>query len=237
MSDTNTGWLGAGLDALTGLAKGAAAGSVVPGLGTIGGGLIGLATALVPHIFKPSAAPLLRAAAEVVTGKANEGDQLAELAANPAATEAFRLEVYRIAQDERAAERAADQARMDAALADVADARKLTTALASTGTKMAWAAPVVSVVIAVGFFSALALLAIKGQIADAGVSAMVNMMVGGLVAGFTQVTSFWVGSSAGSLAKTGIIANLLPPTVPSRPAAAVVLATDVAVVSAAGNKP
>ena len=235
MSDT-TGWLGTGLDVLTGLAKGAAAGSVVPGLGTIGGGLIGLATALVPHIFKPSAAPLLRAAAEVVTGKANEGDQLAELAANPAATEAFRLEVYRIAQDERTAERAADQARMDAVLGDVADARKLTTALASAGTKMQWAAPVVSVVVAVGFFSALALLAIKGQIADAGVSAMVNMMVGGLVAGFTQVLSFWVGSSAGSARKTELMQTSVPSTLLPRPAA-LVPAADVTVTSNAINKP
>ena len=223
MSDTN-GWLGVGMDALTGMAKGAAAGSVVPGLGTIGGGLIGLATALVPHVFGTDSAPLLHAAAALVTGKTAEADQLAEMAGNPAATENFRLEALKIAQDERASERAADQARMDARFADVADARQQTVSLTTAGSKIAWAAPVVSLVVSVGFFSAFGLLALRGQIADAGVSAMVNMMVGGLVAGFTQVLGFWLGSSAGSARKTELMQGSVPSALLPRPAALVPVA-------------
>ena len=207
MSDTN-GWLGVGMDALTGMAKGAAAGSVVPGLGTIGGGLIGLATALVPHVFSPDVAPLLHAAAALVTGKTAEADQLAEMAGNPTATENFRLEALKIAQDERASERAADQARMDAALESVASAQKQTVDLAKIGSNIAWAAPAISVVVLLAF-GTLCGVVLFHAIPEASQRTADGLLTSlGTLA--TMVVSYWVGSSAGSARKTELLQASVP---------------------------
>ena len=223
MSDT-TGWLGVGMDAVQGLVKGAAAGSIVPGLGTVGGGLIGLATALVPHIFGTDSAPLLHAAAALVTGKTAEADQLAEMSGNPAATENFRLEALKIAQDERASERAADQARMDAVLADVANARQQTVTLAASSSPIAWGAPIVSLIATLGFFAAFAALVFAPVSQDAGRAAMLNILIGALAAGYTGVLGYWLGSSAGSARKTELLQGSVPSALLPHPAALVPVA-------------
>ena len=223
MSDTN-GWLGVGMDALTGMAKGAAAGSVVPGLGTVGGGLIGLATALVPHVFGTDSAPLLHAAAALVTGKTAEADQLAEMSGNPAATENFRLEALKIAQDERVSQREADQALMDARFADVAKARQQTVDLATVGSPVVWEGVMVDAFV-LALFGACVLLVMLHGMPDAGAA---RDLTSGFLAtlGTLAVTivQYWRGSSAGSARKDTLLANSVPSALLPHPAALVPVA-------------
>lgn len=208
--------------ALAGGAKGAAAGMALGPIGAGVGGLIGIASALVPAIFGVDSKPALQAAAAAITGQAGEDAQATALANDPAAAEQFRLQALQIADAAR--KRRDDMqlqmlqtvvAQQQAQLADVANARQQTVQLAQSGSKLAWAAPVISVVVAVGFFLAIVMLAtVHGEV-DPGRAAMINILVGALAAGFTSVTSYWLGSSAGSARKTELLAQataLSPPT-------------------------
>ena len=229
MSDSSgKDWLGnattiAG-DLLAGAAKGAAAGSVVPGLGTVAGSLVGLASALVPHVFGAETEPLLHAAAAVVTGQGKQADQLVTLSTDPAMREQFRLEVLKIAADQEAARDIALQNRLDAALADVADARKQTIGLASMGSGIAWAAPAVSVIVLLAF-GILSCVVLFHQVPD-GSQSLANVLLGALASMAGAVVQYWVGSSAGSARKDGLLANSVSKDLLPQPAA-VVPAEDV----------
>lgn len=230
MSDSGKEWLGnattiAG-DLLAGAAKGAAAGSVVPGLGTVAGSLVGLASALVPHVFGTETEPLLHAAAAVVTGQGKQADQLVTLSTDPAAREQFRLEVLKIAADREMArdqaQEARDQAlqvRLDAALADVADARKQTLGLAGMGSSLAWAAPMVSVIVLLAF-GILSCVVLFHQVPD-GSQSLANVLLGALASMAGAVVQYWVGSSAGSARKDGLLANSVSKDLLPQPAAVV----------------
>lgn len=224
MSDSGgKDWLGnattiAG-DLLAGAAKGAAAGSVVPGLGTVAGSLVGLASALVPHVFGAETEPLLHAAAAVVTGQGKQADQLVTLSTDPAMREQFRLEVLKIAADQEVARDLALQNRLDAALADVADARKQTLSLASLGSGIAWAAPVISVIVLVAF-GGLSCVVLFHQVPEASAT-LANVLLGALSGMATTVVSYWVGSSAGSARKEIQLANSVSKDLLPQPAAVV----------------
>ena len=204
MSQT-TDWIGIGTAALTDAAKGAAAGSIVPGLGTVAGGLIGLAASLVPHLLPEAARPALAQAAATITGVQDEAGQVAAISADPAHADAFRLEVLRIAADERTAERQADADRLNAVMSDVADARKQTVALAAAGSSIAWGAPVVSTLVLVAFTVMGTLVLWHGVPTGAeGVASVMLGYVGGMA---TTAVGYWLGSSAGSAAKTDLLAK------------------------------
>ena len=70
-----------------------------------------------------------------------------------------------------------------------------------------WSAAVVSVIVATGFFVSFYLLATSD--ATKGNSDL-HLLVGALIAGFTQVISYYLGSSSGSMAKTQLLANSVP---------------------------
>jgi hypothetical protein len=194
------------LEALLSGAKGAAAGSVGGPIGAAAGGLIGLASSLVPHVFGEDAKPALQAVAQAITGATDEAAQVEVLSSDPAAIAQFKVQALQIAADREAAQLNAQNDEITARLADVANARQQTVQLAQAGSGLSWGAPVVSVIVAVGFFAAFAALMWVRAIEDAGVSAMVNMMVGGLVSALTTVLSYWLGSSAGSRRKTDMLA-------------------------------
>ena len=204
-----SGWMGAIEDGLAGAAKGAAAGSIVPGFGSAAGGLIGLATALVPHVFGADAKPALRAAAEVVTGQAAEADQVAAIAGDPALAEQFRVQALQIAADR-------ERAWQDSLMADRADARATTVDLAGKGSAIAWGAPVVSVVVMLSF-GVLAGVVLFHQVPE-GSQALANVLLGALAGMATTVVSFWMGSSAGSAAKSEMLANSVPASLLPHPA-------------------
>jgi uncharacterized protein YqgC (DUF456 family) len=90
---------------------------------------------------------------------------------------------------------------------DVQDARATTVKLDASGSSIAWGAPVISVVIVVGFFSVMSLLfIIKTDFAPATVT-LLNVLFGALIPAFGQVCNYWLGSSAGSANKDAIIAS------------------------------
>ena len=122
---------------------------------------------------------------------------------DPTARAAAELELARLDQTGELAQLAADVDVAKARLADVASARGQTVSLAQAGSKIAWGAPVVSVLV-VGMFGAiLVFLATRAVPADA--KDLMNVMIGTLGASFGAVVQYWVGSSAGSQAKDATI--------------------------------
>lgn len=94
---------------------------------------------------------------------------------------------------------------LQARLADVKDARAQTIALAEAGSTIAWGAPVVSVLVMVGFciLSYLAINATQAANRD-----VVLFLLGAWQGLATVVVGYWVGSSASSKAKDTTIANM-----------------------------
>jgi hypothetical protein len=78
-------------------------------------------------------------------------------------------------------------------------------ALAEAHSGIAWGAPVVSLVVTIGFFAILALLVFYSRIIGSGpdvtVTQILNISVGTLATGFATVINFWLGSSQGSRSK------------------------------------
>ena len=194
-------------------AKGAAAGSVVPGVGTALGAVGGIALDLAPEIgrwlFGADAGPTIAAvkgAVEAVTGTDHSQGQLAALG-DPETAASLRLQLAQIAADRASAADEATQARLAAQLANVADARAQTIALAQAGSGIAWGAPIVSVVVLVSFGAAL--LAVLMRALPDGSADVANVMLGTLGAMATSVVGYWVGSSAGSARKDARLASLV----------------------------
>jgi hypothetical protein len=72
-------------------------------------------------------------------------------------------------------------------------------------------AGVVSTIVTLGFFGSFAILAFSKKL-DIQIpeNSDLHLLVGALIAGFTQVTSYYLGSSSGSKAKTELLANSVP---------------------------
>lgn len=205
---------GAEAAALAGV-KGAAAGMALGPIGAAVGGLVGIASSLLSTVLPETAKPALQAAAQAITGQVTESAQTTAILTDPAMADQFHAEALRIAQgineQKEQTERARIQAMLEgfkAELADTASARATGVQYAQMGSKLAWAAPIVSVVATIGFFFALGILILsKGEL-DANRSAMLNMLVGSLGAGYGVVLQFWLGSSHGSADKGQVIAAL-----------------------------
>ena len=194
-------------------AKGAAAGSVVPGVGTALGAAGGVALDLAPELgqwlFGPNAATTVQAvqaAVETVTGATDAASQVAALA-DPDVAGQLRLHLASIAADSAAAAAKAAQDALVSQLADVANARSATLGLAQAKSPMAWGAPVVSIIVLITFGTVMALALFRSLPPNA--EPILNVLLGTLGAMATSVVSYWVGSSAGSAAKDARLAKLL----------------------------
>jgi len=84
--------------------------------------------------------------------------------------------------------------------------------VARTNTLSAYGTVVISVMIVIGFFGVLFFLLVKplGDLSDS-MSAIMNILLGALVAKFGDACAYWLGSSASSARKD---AASPPPTVP-----------------------
>lgn len=82
-------------------------------------------------------------------------------------------------------------------------ARGLTATLAKAGHKAAWASPILSLVVVVGFFGMIYTV-LKAEIPESS-KEIAFILLGALGAGFTQVLNFWLGSSKSSQDKTPLI--------------------------------
>jgi hypothetical protein len=95
---------------------------------------------------------------------------------------------------------------LQAQLADVQSARNQTVKLAEAGSVIAWGAPIISILITVGFFAMLYVV-ICQEIPESS-QTLANIMLGSLGTSFTAVVGYWVGSSAGSAQKTNALEKL-----------------------------
>lgn len=131
-------------------------------------------------------------AAGAVFGTADAAAITAQAAADPAKAAAFAGRLH------------AETDALEAEMADRQNARGTMSALATAGSPVAWGAPVVSCAVTFGFIGILAVLTLHA-LPDSGV---VNVLVGTLATAFGSVVNFWLGSSAGSQAKTQQLASL-----------------------------
>jgi protein-S-isoprenylcysteine O-methyltransferase Ste14 len=116
--------------------------------------------------------------------------------ADPEKAAALRVELAKIAAEQESAAAAAAAAALAAQLTDVANARALTVQLAQSGSRIAWGAPVVSVVVLVTF--GITMIMALTRSLPAGAEPVLNVLMGTLGAMATSVVGYWVGSSAGS---------------------------------------
>jgi peptidoglycan hydrolase-like protein with peptidoglycan-binding domain len=118
-----------------------------------------------------------------------------------------QLALLKEQSEQEAKQRAAQLAQFRAEVADTQSARATFRALALANNPMSWGAPLVSILVTIGFFGILTILVLGlGDMKDnPNVVQIVNITVGALAAAFATVVSFWLGSSQGSRAKDSLI--------------------------------
>tara|TARA_R110000868_G_scaffold19297_1_gene83070 strand:+ start:6869 stop:7399 length:531 start_codon:yes stop_codon:yes gene_type:complete len=124
------------------------------------------------------------------------------IAADPNLALQFKMAVMQAEADARRQEFDTLQAQ----LADVQSARNQTVKLVEAGSVIAWGAPIISILITVGFFAMLYVV-IRQEIPESS-QTLANIMLGSLGTSFTAVVGYWVGSSAGSAQKTNALEKL-----------------------------
>ena len=90
-------------------------------------------------------------------------------------------------------------------LADVADARATSLALAQARSPLAWGSPVISVIVVSAFTAVASVVVVKY-----GVESPVGQLIAGaLIAKFGTVVDYWLGSSKGSADRVDQIVSML----------------------------
>ena len=191
---------------------GATAGSIIPGVGTTLGAVGGLVLDLAPELGRwmfgakaSETVSAVQAAVAAVTGSTDMPAQLSRLA-DPEMAASLRIELAQIAAEREMAANDAAQARLEAHMADVVNARDTMLGLTSAGSAIAWGAPVVSVVVLLTFGGVVGLTLTQALPLNA--EPVLNVVLGTLGAMATSVVSYWVGSSAGSARKDARLASL-----------------------------
>ncbi len=106
-----------------------------------------------------------------------------------------QLDAERIRRDQQFTEQ---QAQLKLALEQTAGARSLQMDLVKAGSSLRWAPAVVSIVVTVFFASSLLLMLFYEPPQSDRYRELINICIGALVAGFSTVISYWLGSSQGS---------------------------------------
>jgi predicted chitinase/lysozyme family protein len=112
-----------------------------------------------------------------------------------------QLALLKEQNEQEAKKREAQLAQFRAEIEDTKGARAAFSALALANNPMAWGAPVVSIIVTIGFFGILTILIFFGMQEGTQVAQIINITVGALAAAFATVVSFWLGSSQGSRQK------------------------------------
>lgn len=173
------------------------------------GGVLGTVAPLLARAF---GGPLAGTAAGLVIaalGLAPDTppDALAEAVQNATPEQLLALKNADMEFKTRMAELGLEPARLDAA--DRQSARGQTVSLAQAGSAVQWAPAVVSLVVLATF--GLVMWAALSRGLPPGSETILNMLLGTLAAMATAVVSYWVGSSAGSAAKTDMLFRSQPP--------------------------
>jgi peptidoglycan hydrolase-like protein with peptidoglycan-binding domain len=185
--------------------------------------LIAIAASLLPELLRliagdraGTAATQVAEAVKTITGTDDPAAAQAALLADPAKASELRIKLAEIALEQQRIQRDAEEKQRQAELdelkartADVGDARSKTLELAKQGSSIAWGAPVVSITITVGFFAVLLLMVFKPFDENATLTIqLLNVVIGALVASFTAVVNYWLGSSQGSRDKDATVRSL-----------------------------
>jgi lysozyme family protein len=183
--------------------------------------LIGIAASLVPELIRlisgDKTDTLATKVSQVVTNVAGTQDETQARAklADPAIAARLQTRLTEIALDaqkvQAQAEREQRQADLDkiiAMLADAQGARSLTATLADKGSPIAWGAPIISVIIGIGFFMVLGMAIFGGDFITKNNTNIVYTLVGTMATGFATAISFWLGSSQGSRDKDDTVRQM-----------------------------
>jgi lysozyme family protein len=200
---------------------------LVPETGTMNP-LIAIAARILPEIARTVvsdkagtiAAAVIKAVTDI-TRTDNPKEAAEKLNADPAAADALRFKLAEIAaaqeekrlqmqiallkeqNEQEAIRREAQLEELRVGIEDTKNARSTFSALALANNPMAWGAPLVSLLVTIGFFGILTILILGwGDLKEnSQVAQIINITVGALAAAFATVVSFWLGSSQGSRAK------------------------------------
>ncbi len=147
-------------------------------------------------IGSPKAGEIITAGTKIaqeVFGTTDEAAIVKKMETDPALAEQFKAKLQTEAD------------KLSAQLADVQDARATTVRLAESGSAISWGAPVISVLIVLGFIALVIALVFK-QVPD---SQAVLILFGALSSAFGSVVTYWLGSSASSAHKDGILKQIV----------------------------
>ncbi|MBK8387227.1 MAG: hypothetical protein IPL11_17170 [Candidatus Accumulibacter sp.] len=184
--------------------------------------LVPLALSIVPELIKMIAgdkagdvATTVANVVQEVTGTPDAIEAQRKLAADPALAGQLRIRLAEIAlETQKAMDSAAEQKRQaelaaqQKALENTQGARNTMVDLVKSGSSVAWGAPVVSVIVTVGFFGILLVLIMTDKAFPAELTSIINITVGALAAAFATVVNFWLGSSQGSRDKDSTARDL-----------------------------
>jgi sorbitol-specific phosphotransferase system component IIC len=160
--------------------------------------LIPLLSTIIPQIAEwiggDDAEAAARQVAGAVTAIAGSTDPAAVAAviADPLAAE-----LARIAAERAKAAEDAQTARIVAALADTADARKHTLALAARGSRLAWMPAIITFAL-LGLLGGALFIVFTGSIPEAN-TRLADQLIGGLYTLVTTAVAYWVGTSRGAV--------------------------------------
>lgn len=172
---------------------------------------IGIAASFVPELIRLIGGDKTNALAarvnDVVTAVVGTQDETAARArlADPAVAAQLQTRLAEIALDAHKLQAQAENDRrqsdvetLKATFADTQDARLGMANLANKASPFAWGAPVVSIIIGIGFFIMMGMALFGGSYITDNNSNIVYTLVGTMATGFATTISFWLGSSQGS---------------------------------------
>jgi lysozyme family protein len=171
--------------------------------------LVAIATSLLPDLIKiiagDKAGTVATEVANVVqkvTGTADPTAAKQKLDSDPAASTDLQIQLAQIAlaaskaqYDEQDQQRQSELADLKERLSDIQSARTNLLDLTKEGSVIAWVPAAVSFIVMIGFYLLLFIL-LKGGVDDK--SQLINISIGALVAAFSTVVNFWLGSSKSS---------------------------------------
>lgn len=189
------------------------------------GPLIALGVSLLPDLARwlwgDTAGRVTTQVADAVTqltGTSDPAAAQAKLAADPALATQLRVELAKIAAEAEKARLDAEEQRRQAELAalrseiqDRSSARTSMLSLDQQRSALAWAPAVVSGLVILGFVLIVVLLMTDhaGDLQNQNKVAILNIVLGALVAAFTAVINFWIGSSQSSRGKDEVFQHVL----------------------------
>ncbi|MDO9707995.1 glycosyl hydrolase 108 family protein [Paracraurococcus lichenis] len=187
--------------------------------------LIALGLSVLPDLarllFGETAGTVTSRVADIVTTVTGESDAAAakaRLDADPTLASQLRIELAKIAAEAEGARLAAEEKRrqseLDGLREEIRDregARGTMQALGQAGSALAWMPAVTSGTV-IASFVAIVILLMTGRgvdLQDQNKVAILNIVLGALVAAFTAVINFWIGSSSSSRGKDALVQDVL----------------------------